>query len=183
MEWGCARCGAGLRTDRRDGGGRLNWSAAFALAALVLYPAAIALPVLELSKLGHVRSVTVWSGSVDLMAEGELLVGLLVFACSIVVPVVKLLGILMLGVHRIWDGVWGEEGRAARARVHAFVEWVGRWSMLDVLLVAILVAAIKLGNWADIHPGPGVFAFAAVVVLSLLASAVFDPHEIWEERA
>ncbi len=152
--------------------GGLSWAAAFALGALLLYPAAMSLPVLELHKLGHVRGVTVWSGAVDLMAEGEVAVGVLVFACSVVVPVLKVLGILALS----WRRVWGTA--AARARAHRIIEWAGRWSMLDVLLVAILVAAIKLGNWADIQAGPGVFAFAGVVVMSLMASATFDVREL-----
>lgn len=154
----------------------LSWASAFALGALVLYPLAIGLPVLELRRLGYTREVTVWSGAVDLISEGQTAVGLLVFACSIVVPLLKLGGIVMLGIDSAW------QGPAARRRAHRVIEWVGRWGMLDVLLVAILVAAIKLGHWADIHPGPGVAAFAAVVVLSLLASAVFDSRTL-EARA
>lgn len=150
----------------------LSWSAAYALGALVLYPAAMTLPVLELHKLGHVRGVTVWSGAVDLVEQGELAVGILVFVCSVVVPLLKMLGILALS----WRRDLGSE--RARARAHQWIEWAGRWSMLDVLLVAILVAAVKLGNWADIQAGPGVFAFAGVVALSLMASATFDVHEL-----
>jgi paraquat-inducible protein A len=150
----------------------LTWAGAFALGALVMYPLAVSLPVLELRKLGHVREVTVWSGAVDLISEGQTGVGLLVFACSIVVPLLKLGGIILLGV----DGVWDDP--EARRRAHRVIDWVGRWGMLDVLLVAIVVAAIKLGNWADIHPGPGVAAFASVVVMSLMASAVFDPGRL-----
>jgi paraquat-inducible protein A len=154
-------------TTHRTG---LSWPAAFALGALVMYPLAVSLPVLELRKLGHTRQVTVWSGAVDLISEGQAAVGLLVFTCSIVVPLLKLGGIVLLGIEDLWSG------RAdARRRAHRAIDWIGRWGMLDVLLVAIVVAAIKLGNWADIHPGPGVAAFASVVVMSLLASAVFDP--------
>lgn len=148
----------------------LSWSAAFALGAIILYPAAMTLPVLELHKLGHVRGVTVWSGAVDLITDGEVAVGVLVFVCSVLLPVLKVLGILSLSM-RWWGGV-------ARQRVHRAIEWMGRWSMLDVLLVAVLVAAIKLGDWAQIHAGPGVAAFAAVVVLSLMASAAFDPRAV-----
>jgi paraquat-inducible protein A len=155
----------------------LTWAGAFALGALVMYPLAVSLPVLELRKLGHVKSVTVWSGAVDLINEGQAAVGLLVFCCSIVVPLLKLGGIVLLGI----EGVWA--GPEERRRAHRILEWLGRWGMLDVLLVAILVAAIKLGNWADIHTGPGVVAFASVVVMSLMASAVFDPRalETWRE--
>jgi paraquat-inducible protein A len=150
----------------------LTWAAAFALGALLLYPEAMSLPVLELHKLGHVRGVTVWSGAMDLIDQGEVAVGILVFACSIVVPLLKMAGILTLS----WRRQWGSP--AARARAHRLIEWAGRWSMLDVLLVAILVAAVKLGNWADIQAGSGVFAFAGVVSLSLMASATFDVREL-----
>lgn len=149
--------------------GAISWAGAFALGALILYPLAIGLPVLELRKLGHIREVTVWSGAVDLISEGEIAVGVLVFCCSIVAPLLKLGGIVLLSMERAWEG---REG--ARLATHGAIEWVGRWGMLDVLAVAILVAAIKLGNWAEIHTGPGVIAFAAVVVMSLVASGVWE---------
>ena len=69
-----------------------------------------------------------------------------------------------------------------RASTYRVVEWIGRWGMLDVLLVALLVAAVKLGSWVEVHPGPGVAAFGGVVIFSLLASAAFDPQAIWEEH-
>ncbi|HYE60963.1 MAG TPA: paraquat-inducible protein A [Phycisphaerales bacterium] len=154
--------------QRRESRG-LSWAGAFALAALILYPLAVSLPVMQLRKLGHVRDVTVWSGAVELLGSGHTAVGVLVFLCSIVIPLMKLLGIFLLGFESPWRGRGHQ-----RLRTHRVIDWVGRWGMLDVLLVAVLVAAIKLGSWADISPGPGVIAFASVVVLSLLASAVFD---------
>src|ERR1043165_2499747 len=136
----CAAAPAVLPRPRRFGA--ISPARACALAALVLYPAAVALPVIELNKLGHVRPVTIWSGAVELMAGGQVAVGLLVFICSIVIPILKIIGILALDSERLW--------RTARARraVHRAIDWIGRWSMLDVLLIALLVAAIKLGNWA-----------------------------------
>jgi paraquat-inducible protein A len=148
----------------------LSWSAALALGALILYPLAISLPVLEIRKLGHTNEVTVWSGAVSLITDGQVSVGLLVFCCSIIIPFLKLSGILLLSTERPWRGQ-----PAARRHAHTAVNWLGRWGMLDVLLAAILVAAIKLGNWADIHTGIGVFVFAAVVAMSLLASGLFNP--------
>jgi paraquat-inducible protein A len=166
----CTRCGS--RVVRPRSNGRASRAAAFALGALILYPAAMVLPVLEIQKLGHRRSATIWTGAVDLLSGGQIAVGLLVFVCSIVVPVLKVGGVFALctGLLR------GHHG----ARAHRFMEWIGRWGMIDVLLVAVLVAAVKLGSWVDVHPGPGVAAFAAVVVLSLLASAQVDPARIWE---
>jgi paraquat-inducible protein A len=113
-----------------------------------------------------------------MLAEGELAVGLLILVCSVLVPLLKLGGMLLL----CWRDPSRIMGSHARARMFRLIDWIGRWGMVDVLLVAILVAAVKLGNWVDVHPGPGVVAFAGVVVLSLLASAAFDPHAIWEDQ-
>ena len=70
-----------------------------------------------------------------------------------------------------------------RALTYRLVEWTGRWGMLDVLLVAILVAALKLGDVMDVTPGPAAAAFAVCVVLSLLATALFDPRSVWETQS
>jgi uncharacterized paraquat-inducible protein A len=149
--------------------------AALTLAALILYPAAMALPVLEVQRMGHSHSATIWSGAVDLMAEGEYFVGIIVLACSIAAPLAKIGAMFALCAG---DAILASHHRA---RTYRFIEFIGRWGMVDVLLVALLVAAVKLGNWVQIHPGPGAAAFAAVVILSLAASALFDPHVIWEE--
>lgn len=159
----------------------LDRTAAFALAALVMYPAAMLLPVLELRKMGHARSSTIWSGTVDLLAHHQYAIGIIVFLCSIVIPVAKILGMLGLWWTVRRPGAIAVTPRA-RAATYRVIDWIGRWGMLDVLLVAVLVAAVKLGDWMDVAPGPGVAAYAAVVIFSLLSSASFDPHAIWEEH-
>lgn len=171
----CVRCRAVVATPGRP---RAHAHvAAFSLAALILYPFAMSLPVLRIEKFGHAQSATIWSGTVELLADGQLAVGILIFLCSIVIPLLKLLGLLAVSAGGI---MLGPQQRMLTFRA---IDLIGRWGMIDVLLVAILVAAVKLGNWADVHAGPGVLAFAAVVVLSLAASASFDPLRIWEEEA
>ena len=170
----CTRC----RTVFRDaaGGRRRNaWAAAAALAALVVYPLGILLPVLEIERFGHARASSIWHGAIALISAGAWVVGLAVFVCSVIVPIVKLAGLLAittvprrLGTERL------------RARLWKTIEWVGRWGMLDVLLVALLVAILKLGDLVEVHPGPGLAAFAAMVLLSLISSALFDPHALWD---
>lgn len=152
-------------------------SAAFALAGLILYPLAIGLPILRIEQLGYSHATNVWQGMVALLAEGEWGVGLVVLVCSLVIPVLKLVAMLVLSTagHSV--------GQTHRAMTYRLVEWVGKWGMVDVLLVAVLVAMVKLGSWAEVQPGPGLVAFAAVVILSLLSTAFFDPHSIWEEAA
>jgi len=151
--------------------------AAIALAALICYPLGITLPVLKLQRLGYTNEASIWSGSIEMLTRGEWFVGLVVLICSVVIPVLKLAGLFVLASRpRVI-------GRQHQARMYQWIEWAGRWGMIDVLLVAILVAAVKLGDIVQVHPGPGVVAFSACVLLSLLASAVFNPHAIWERPA
>ena len=91
-----------------------------------------------------------------------------------IIPLTKLVALLILA------GGGRTLGDEHRALTYHLVEWTGRWGMLDVLLVAMLVAALKLGDIVNVTPGPGVIAFAAVVLMSLLAAASFDPHSLWK---
>jgi paraquat-inducible protein A len=170
----CVRCDARLARSLGAGDGNARaWHAA--CAALLLYPFAITLPILRLERLGEARESSVWSGSLGLIADHKLVLGLVVFLCSIVVPLLKL-GTLVVFLR--WPGLLGG---AQRARAWRFLEFSGRWGMLDVLLVSILVAWLELGAWVEVRPGPAAAAFGACVVCSLLASAWLDPHALGEE--
>jgi len=149
-------------------------AAAISLAALILYPLALTLPVMRIERLGHTHVSSIWGGMVDLLAEGRLFVGLAILLFSIVTPIGKLGAMFVLCSG---DRLLRASHRAFTYRV---VEFLGRWGMADVLLVAIVVAIVKLGDLVQVTPGVGVVAFGAVVILSLLASAAFDPHAIWE---
>jgi uncharacterized paraquat-inducible protein A len=168
----CTRCDATIRTAPNPRASRR--AAAFALAALLLFPLAVTLPVVTLTELGHTSETTIWAGMVGLLAGGQLAVGLVVLFCSIVAPLLKLGAIFALSAGEAFLPT------THRARTYRLVEFLGRWGMLDVVLIALLVAAVKLGDLVAMTPGPGIVAFASVVVLSLLASAFFDPHAIWE---
>ena len=154
----------------------IHRAAALALAALFLYPLALWLPVMEIERLGHQSEASIWSGTIALLAEGHLFVGLAVLLFSVVAPIGKLALIFVLCVGQ------GVVARHDRARAYRMIERIGRWGMVDVLLVAILVAIVKLGDLVEVTPGPGIVIFGAVVILSLLASSVFDPHAIWEQE-
>jgi paraquat-inducible protein A len=110
------------------------------------------------------------------MQYNEYFVAAVVFLASIVVPLFKLLGLLFLVASVKW-----RRGRRLRARTHIFrfIDAIGPWAMLDVFLLAILVALVKLGDLGQVIPGPGLVAFTCVVVLTILASQSFDPKLIW----
>lgn len=171
----CPRCRA--RLDHAPGTRSLALPAGLALAALILYPLAMALPVISLQKLGHTHESTIWSGVVKLFADGHLVIAAIVFLCSIVIPLGKILGIFTL----CFPALRGRISPRHQAFTYRTIDFLGRWGMIDVLLVAILVAAVKLGDWIDVTAGPGIIAFAGVVVLSLLSSLFFDPRAIWDQ--
>jgi paraquat-inducible protein A len=142
---------------------------------LALYVPAVVLPVMAISRFGHVNRAGILGGIADMLAHGQWLIGLLVLLCSVVIPLLKIGGLLAISLgHR-------RMACRSRARTHRLIEWTGRWSMVDVLLVAVLVATLKLGDLVSVEIGPGLYAFAGCVVLSLAASASFDPRLAWSD--
>lgn len=133
------------------------------------------LPVMEIERFGHGSASSIWSGMVGLLSEGHWFVGGAVLLFSVIAPIGKLIMILALCLGA------GNVTLQDQARIYRLVEFVGRWGMVDVLLVAVVVAVVKLGDLVQVTPGPGVVVFGGVVVLSLIASSVFDPRSIWEE--
>ena len=171
----CTRCGTGF--PRAAGHRRRNeWAAAVGLAALILYPPGILLPVVEISRYGQRNETSIWSGTLSLLGDGEWFVGLVVLVCSIVIPMLKLVGLLALTSRARFLG------KQHRATTYRWLELLGRWGMVDVLLVALLVSFLKLGDLVEVTPGIGVVAFGACVALSLVATACLDPHALWESE-
>jgi paraquat-inducible protein A len=147
-----------------------------AAAALILFLPAIFMPVLRINKLGHSTEDSIVSGVAALLSGGHFVIAFVVLVFSLVVPPLKLLALIYLAT-----GAAGF-GDSHKAWTHRLVELLGRWGMLDVLVVAVLVAYVKLGDAVSIAPGPGLVAFAGCVLLSLLASVCFPPHTLWKEQ-
>ena len=173
----CFRCGAFLGVRRSAAS--LHATAALSLAALVLYVPANIYPILRMEFYGAHADNTIWDGVTSLAQHNQWVVAAIVFLASMVVPLVKLAGLFFLVGSSIV-----KRGRRLRWRtgLYKFIDAVGPWAMLDVFLLAVLVSLVKLGQLATVVPGPGLFAFTGVVVLTMLASAAFDPKLIWEPR-
>ncbi len=146
------------------------------LCALVLFWPAILLPILEIEQLGHRSESSILMGTVDLFRHGNWFVASVVLVFSIVFPLVKILFLLELSF-------LGFLHRRYKALTYRIMEHAGKWSMMDVLLLAFLVRLIKLGNLVTFNFGYGVVAFTLCVTMSLIASMSFDPHTIWEDDA
>ncbi len=170
----CVRCLSEIDSSERSGARSSARCFAAALGGLILYFPAILLPILEIEKLGHHHTTSLLGGTLDLLWHGSWFVGIIVLLFSIILPLLKLLALLELSYIGITH-------RRHRAWTYRLVEWTGRWSMMDVLLLALLVTLVKLGELVSFHLGPAVVAFVMCVVMSLIASIMFDPHAIWEE--
>jgi paraquat-inducible protein A len=148
------------------------------LAALIFYVPANLYPILRMEFYGAYSESTVWDGCVKLFQDGQYVVAVIVFLASILIPLFKLLGLFFLVVT---TRIAPDRRRQDRTRIYRIIEVIGPWAMLDVFLLAILVALVKLDQLATVLPGTGLLAFTAVVVFTILASASFDPNLIWEE--
>lgn len=170
----CFQCGSNIERWIPNS---LARTAAFSLAALILYLPANIYPILRMESYGLYTENTVWEGCVRLFEDDQWFVAIIVFCASILVPLAKLLGLFFLVVTvRMKSQTLQRE----RTWIHKAIELIGPWAMLDVFLLAVLVALVKLKQIATILPGPGLVAFTAVVVLTILASSSFDPKLIWQ---
>ena len=172
----CPRCGARLHHRKPRS---LQRTGALLLAATILYIPANLLPIMQTTSLGRVQSDTILSGAHYLLQSGMWPLALVVFVASILVPLLKILILTLLLVSIRWRWTWRPRDRT---RLYRILELVGRWSMVDIFVVTILVALVQLGNVANVVAQSGAVFFAAVVVLTMLAAMSFDPRLIWDTQ-
>jgi len=170
----CPRCGAVLYLRKPNSITR-TW--ALMAAACIFYIPANVLPMTITSSLGSTSTDTIMSGVIYFLFHGSPEIAIVIFVASIFLPIFKLiiLAYLLISVQR--KSAWRPRDRTQLYRI---TEAVGRWSMVDVYVVTILVALVKLGVFARIDAGPAAVYFAAVVVITLIAAESFDPRLIWD---
>lgn len=171
----CPRCGARLHLRNRES---LQRTIALTIGALILYFPANMLPILRVDSMLGSEENTIVGGVVAFWRDGDYPVAIIIFVASVVIPVLKLLSIGMLCI-AARAGQWPH----AMTRLYRMTEFIGRWSMVDVFVVAILVGLVQLGSAISIRPGAAAVSFAAVVVLTMLAANTFDPRLIWDAAA
>lgn len=170
----CPRCATPLYSRKPDSIAR-TW--ALLLAACVLFFPANLLPVMETGSLFGAQQDTIMSGVIFLWQSGSWPLAMLVFFASIVVPLAKLTILTLLAASVQFRATWLPY---QRTRLYRLIEFIGRWSMLDIYVITVLAALVRLQSLATIKAGPGAVAFGAVVVLTMLASRAFDPRLIWD---
>jgi len=169
----CSRCGSAFAAPgcRRTTASR---TAAAAVAAFVLFWPAILCPILEIEKFGIRQQSSILGGTIELLKHGNWLVGGVVLLFSVVFPMTKIVLLLELSLLEFLH-------KRHKATTLHIMEHAGKWSMMDVMLLAFLVMLVKLGNLVHFQFGPAVFAFILCVAMSMVASISFHPHAIWED--
>ena len=169
----CDRCGS--RMDHSVCRIRsASRTAAAAAGAFILFWPAIMLPILRIEQLGNTHQSSILGGTIELFRHGSYIVGAVVLLFSIVFPLMKIALLLELSLLEIFH-------RRHKAFTLRLMEHLGKWSMMDVMLLAFLVMLVKIGDMVEFSFGPAIFAFICCVAMSMLASLSFDPHAIWEE--
>ncbi len=153
-------------------------AAALAAAALVMLVPANLLPVISLSSPQQHRTDTILSSIAGLFESGLWPLAIVVFCASIAVPVLKIWGIGWL-VAATRESA--EPDRRRLTRIFRVLDFIGRWSMLDVFLVGFLAGVVQFGAVASVRPEKGIVPFAAAVVLTMLATHAFDPRSLWQK--
>ncbi len=170
----CPRCSSRLHLRKPAS---IERTVALMIAAAVLYIPSHLLPIMTVVELGDVSENTIIAGMITFWKEGAYPIAIVIFSASILIPFLKIVTLSWLCA-------------AATGRVHPsptvlgrmywFTELLGRWSMIDIFVVGIVVSLMQLGNYMTITPGPGALAFAGVVVLTMLAAMSFDPRLLWD---
>lgn len=172
----CPRCGTRLHRRKPHS---IAYTWALLLASMIMLLPANLLPIMTFRSLGQGDPATIMQGVMQLLEHGMLGIAFVVLAASIIIPILKIVGlvILLLTVQFGWT-----TNMRQKMLMYHFVEWIGRWSMLDIFVVAILAAIVQLGNLASVTGNTGATAFAAAVILTMLAANSFDTRLIWDKH-
>jgi paraquat-inducible protein A len=170
----CPRCGTALAWRRHHS---IQYTWALVIAAAICYIPANALPVLTTTALGSSESDTIIGGVIYLYASGSWPLALIVLIASVMIPLGKLVALAYLLIQVQRGSVRSQRDST---RMYRLIEFIGRWSMLDVFVDAFVVALVQLQPLMSVEPGVGVVFFMAVVVITMLAAQTFDPRLLWD---
>jgi len=171
----CSFCQHALHARKQNS---LQRSWIFLVTALILYAPANLLPIMSTSQLGQETYSTIAGGVVLLWEHGSYLISGIILVASLIVPLAKFIALITLSLSKQLKIYAKPENKIV---IYRATEFVGRWSMVDVFVVAFLASLIQMGNLMSIHPGPAALAFAGMVVCSMLAANSIDPKLFWDD--
>ena len=177
----CPRCGAALHRRKP---GSMARTAALTLSAMVFYVPANAFPVLTVIQVGRGSPSTILGGVWELLADREWSLAVIVFGASVAVPVLKILALGAMLAVTLRPGRPKPPSHLRHVTaLYRVVMVIGRWSMIDIFMEALLSALVQFGTVANVTTNPGALAFAATVVLTIFAAEGFDPRLMWDAAA
>lgn len=171
----CPRCNTKLNLRKPM---NLQLTLAYLITALLLYIPANLWPMMVTEKLGQIEYNTILGGIILLWEEGSEPIAIIVFVASVLVPIIKFIILIMLYCSVYFTTLLCPQ---KRLRLYRLTELIGRWSMVDIFVVAILVALIQLDHLLNVQPGSATIAFAAVVILTIMSAKSFDPRVLWDD--
>lgn len=171
-DWLCDQCGE--KNRRRHSNVSIQNTIAYSLTALIFFIPANLFPFMTIEFYGRKNTSTIWEGIISLANNGSWPIALVVFLASLVIPFLKLVILFYLALTST-----SYKNSKFKTKLYHIIEAIGRWSMLDIFLLAILVAIMKLGSWAQVEPALGSLLFLLVVIFTMLASSSFDPKLLW----
>ncbi len=170
----CPRCNAAVHMRSPDS---LSYTWALVLTAFILcFPANI-LPIMSVDYLGQVEASTIMDGIIYFFKEGSYGIGIVILTASVLVPLFKIIGIILilLSIQFKWKS-WLRH----KTIMFRFIEFIGRWSMLDIFVIALLSVLVNFGFFSTIHAAPAATYFCGVVITTMLAAIKFDTRFIWD---
>jgi paraquat-inducible protein A len=172
----CPRCGTQLELRLQNSMAR-TW--ALLITAMIFFVPANIYPIMVVDSITGKVASTIMEGIVLFIAANDYFVALVIFIASIIVPAIKLVGmsIILLSIHKKSDYFYKH-----RSLMFRFIQFIGRWSMLDIFVVAIMVTLVNFGVVSTIHAGPGATSFGLVVIMTMYAAVTFDPRLIWDNH-
>ena len=171
----CSFCRHSLRSHKQHS---LQRAWAFLVTALILYVPANMLPIMTTSQLGEQTFSTIAGGVVLLWEQGSYMIAAIILIASLLVPIAKFVAIITLCLSEQLKIYRDPRNKII---IYRATEFVGRWSMVDVFVVAFLASLIQMGNLMSIYPGPAALAFAGMVISSMLAANSIDPKLFWDD--
>lgn len=171
----CPRCGTHLHIRKPNS---IQRTVALLIAATVLYIPAMILPIMTVLEFGGTANKTIIVGMMEFWQSGAYPIAIVIFTASILIPLLKIVALVWLCA-----AATGKVDPSPKilGKVYWLTELLGRWSMVDIFVVAILVAMVQLGAYMRVLPGPGAVAFGGVVILTMFAAMNFDPRLLWDQ--
>ena len=171
----CPRCGSHLHFRKQAS---IQRTLALVAAATAMYIPSHVLPIMTIREFGVPSEKTIIEGLIEFWEMGSYPIAIVIFTASILIPILKILALLWLCAAA--RGIVNNSSKLL-GKVYWITELLGRWSMVDIFVVAILVTMVQLGNYMRVTPEPGALAFAAVVILTMFAAMSFDPKLLWDQ--